>query len=129
MSAIAIQRVYDDNAESPEGKRILVDRLWPRGVTKERAHVDLWLKNIAPSTELRKAFHGGDIDWPEFRRRYLSEVRNNPGPFGELLAEAEKGPVVLLYGSRSHDQNHALILRELLRARLDETTDCADCIW
>ena len=125
---ISIKRVYGP-ASPADGKRILAERLWPRGLTKEKANVDLWLKEVAPSTALRKSFHGDEMTWPEFRRRYIEEVRNNPAPFDQLVTESEAGPIVLLYGSRETEQNHAIILRELVRARLDETSDCTDCLW
>ncbi|MEZ4499907.1 MAG: DUF488 family protein [Thermomicrobiales bacterium] len=130
MPSIAIQRIYDNDTQGCAGKRILVDRLWPRGVTRERAAVELWLKDVAPSTALRKAFHhGGALTWTEFRRRYIHEIQVNPAPFELLMTETAAGPVVLLYSSRETEQNHAVILRDLLRARLDETSDCAECIW
>ncbi|MCC6945374.1 MAG: DUF488 family protein [Thermomicrobiales bacterium] len=119
MSRIAVERVYDDPAALPAGKRILVDRLWPRGLTKERAALDLWLKEIAPSTELRREFHSGALDWDAFRKRYIAEVDANPDAFAELLAQVKSGPVLLLYGSHDTEHNHALILRDLLQSRLD----------
>ena len=118
-NTITTQRIYGDPGVR-SGKRILVDRLWPRGLTKAKADVDLWLKEIAPSTGLRKSFHSGELDWPEFRRRYVEEVRKNQGAFDQLVAEAEAGPIVLLYGSHETEENHAIILHELLRARLEE---------
>jgi uncharacterized protein YeaO (DUF488 family) len=129
MHEIAIQRIYDD-AEQMTGKRILVDRLWPRGVTKERARLDCWMKQIAPSDELRRWYHGGEGDWSEFRRRYIEELRDNPGPFAELLEAVEAGPVVLLFAVRDEEQNHAAILRDLLLAYLtDDEGECTGCLW
>ncbi len=129
MKAITIHRIYEDGGDE-QGRRILVDRLWPRGITKERAALDLWLKDVAPSTELRKWFHAEERDWDEFRRRYVEELRASPGLFRELLAEAEKGPIVLLYAVRDEQQNHAAILRELLLAHMeDDAQGCGDCLW
>jgi uncharacterized protein YeaO (DUF488 family) len=129
MHEIAIQRIYDD-AEQMTGKRILVDRLWPRGVTKERARLDCWMKQIGPSDELRRWYHGGEGDWSEFRRRYIEELRANPGPFTELLEAVAAGPVVLLFAVRDEEQNHAAILRDLLLAHLtDDEGECTGCLW
>ncbi len=114
---IEVERIYGEQTIS-EGTRVLVDRLWPRGISKERAALDLWLKEIAPSTELRKAFHGGEISWDVFRSRYEAEVAANQGPFQELLSIVKAGPVVLLYGSHDVEYNHALILKQLLEESL-----------
>jgi uncharacterized protein YeaO (DUF488 family) len=110
---VQIRRVYE--APSPgEGKRILVDRIWPRGLTKEAAALDLWLKEVAPSTALRK-WYGHEPDrWPEFRRRYLEELAGHPAEVAELLRLAEKGPVTLLYAAHDGAQSNAEVLREYL---------------
>lgn len=117
MNAISVERIYDKD-DRAVGKRILVDRLWPRGISKERAALDLWLKEIAPSTELRKWFHSGQGNFEEFRARYLKELEANPAPFDELQAIVKEGPVVLLYGSHDVEHNHAAILKDLLEQRL-----------
>jgi len=119
MNQIAVERIYETDSH-PAGKRILVDRLWPRGISKERAALDLWLKEIAPSTELRKWFHSGEGDYAQFKAKYLEEIAGNPGPFDELLAIVGQDPVVLLYGSHDVEHNHALILKDLLEQRQND---------
>ena len=113
---IRLKRVYDDPAED-DGFRVLVDRLWPRGLSKERAALDLWAKEVAPSTELRKAFHHDDMSWPEFETAYRAEL---DGPtrtaVASLRAELAPHPVVtLLHAVHDDTHNHALILREALQ--------------
>ncbi len=102
------KRVYEPPAPD-DGRRILVDRLWPRGLTKERAAVDVWLKEIAPSTELRKQFHA-ENDWEEFQRRYRVELDANPEAVARFREIVGEGPATLLYGVRNEDRNHALLL-------------------
>lgn len=94
--------------------RILVDRLWPRGLTKERARVDLWLKDIAPSTQLRKWFGHDPEKWAEFQRRYRLELKNNSEAAAVLKAEAARGPVTLLYGTKDEKHNEAVVLQAVL---------------
>jgi uncharacterized protein YeaO (DUF488 family) len=111
--AFKIKRVYEPPAES-DGRRILVDRLWPRGLTKERAHVDLWLEEIAPSTELRKWFGHDPEKWTSFRRRYQTEIRHNDDLVRILKQASRKGTVTLLYGARDENHNEAVVLKEFL---------------
>ncbi|MEU1971511.1 DUF488 family protein [Microbacterium sp. NPDC019599] len=112
---LRLKRVYDEPSEE-DGFRVLVDRLWPRGLTKERAAVDLWAKEAAPSTELRRAFHYDGMDWETFDAAYRGELALNPA-VEELRAAIEGKPVVtLLYGAQDAIRNHAEILSELLRA-------------
>jgi uncharacterized protein YeaO (DUF488 family) len=112
-SHVKLKRAYAP-AEPEDGTRILVDRLWPRGVSKAKAAVDRWMKEIAPSTELRKWF-GHDPDrWPEFRRRYIEELHQHPELLDELRALARKGTVTLLYGARDEVHNDAVVLRDVL---------------
>ncbi len=111
---ISIKRVYD--APSPDdGYRVLVDRLWPRGLTKERAAADVWLRDIGPSNDLRK-WYGHDVArWPEFRERYRAELASRPAPLQELRAIAsEHGTVTLLYGAKDEEHNQAVVLAEVL---------------
>ncbi|SDJ82834.1 Uncharacterized conserved protein YeaO, DUF488 family [Cryobacterium psychrotolerans] len=124
---IALKRIYDDPADD-DGCRVLVDRLWPRGVSTERARLDAWLKEIAPSTELRRWFHnGGGFD--EFALRYRAELDGNPASVqavAELRAlAAERAPVrvTLLYGARERRDNHARVLAEYLGADLAEPAE------
>ena len=116
MTSIRIKRVYEE-PEIEDGTRILVDRLWPRGLTKEKAKVDLWLKDVAPSTELRKWFAHDPARWAEFRSRYLDELKRNKEPVSLLRQEAAKGTVTLVYGAKDQQHNEAVVLQELLTAR------------
>jgi uncharacterized protein YeaO (DUF488 family) len=111
---IKIKRAYEQ--PTPEdGTRILMDRLWPRGLTKEKARVDLWLKEIAPSTELRKWFGHDPARWIEFKRRYRAELKQNKELIAQLKAEVKKGPVTLVYGAKDEQHNDAVALLEALR--------------
>lgn len=112
MGELVLKRVYEAPA-SDDGFRILVDRLWPRGLTKERAAVDLWLKEVAPSTELRKWYDHDEAKYDEFKRRYEAELAENPA-LDSLRQEIEAHKkVTLLHGAKS-EKNQALVLRELL---------------
>ncbi len=111
---IKLKRVYETPAKE-DGTRILVDRLWPRGLTKEKAHVDLWLKEIAPSTELRKWFSHDPAKWAEFQTRYKAELKNNPEQVVLLKKEAAKGKTTLLYGAKDEQHNEAIVLQQLLQ--------------
>ncbi|UPA24560.1 DUF488 domain-containing protein [Shinella oryzae] len=112
---IAIKRVYDPPA-ADDGERILVDRLWPRGISKEKAAFALWMKDVAPTTELRQWFDHRPERWEGFKARYLAELAGNPA-FDDLRARAAAGPVTLLYGSRNRDFNHAGVLAAFLDAQ------------
>ncbi len=105
------KRVYDPPDEA-DGYRVLVDRLWPRGLTKEKAAVHLWLKDIAPSTELRKWFSHDPDKWPEFKKRYLAELQKNHEAVHQLKDELKKGPVTLLYAAKDEDHNEVVVLME-----------------
>ena len=113
MPTFKIKRVYDQPAEA-DGWRVLVDRLWPRGLSKERAALDHWAKEVAPSDELRKDFHGGLLVFEKFSLRYQAELKQNPEL--EKLREAAGAheAVTLLYASRNKEQNHARLLRDFL---------------
>lgn len=110
---LGIKRVYDAPAED-DGYRVLVDRLWPRGLTKEAAAVDLWLRDIAPSTELRKWFHHEPEKWTEFRRRYEQELRHNPDAVAQLREAIRAHHVTLVYGAKDAEHNQAVVLRDFL---------------
>lgn len=113
---VQIKRVYEEpNAE--DGRRILVDRLWPRGLTKEKARVDLWLKDVAPSTNLRKWFAHDPAKWTEFQARYREELKNDKEQVALLKREAAKGTTTLVYGARDEQHNEAVVLQRLLNAR------------
>jgi uncharacterized protein YeaO (DUF488 family) len=110
---LRLKRVYEP-AASEDGIRILVDRLWPRGLSKEKAAVDHWMKDIAPSAELRKWF-GHDPDrWPEFRRRYMEELRQHTALLDEIRDLADGQTVTLLFGAHDEQHNDAVVLREVL---------------
>lgn len=110
---IKIKRIYE-KAEKSDGVRILVDRLWPRGMTKEKAQLYLWLKEVAPSTELRKWFNHEIEKWGEFKVRYQKELSNNPA-FGKLEEISKKNiDITLLFAARDELHNEALVLKEYL---------------
>lgn len=108
---IRIKRVYEQ-PDKHDGRRILVDRLWPRGLTKEKASVDLWLKDIAPSAELRKWFGHDPGRWEEFKERYLAELKDNSEQIRLLKQELDKGVVTLVYGAKDEEHNQAVVIRE-----------------
>lgn len=114
---IRLKRVYDEPA-ADDGFRVLVDRLWPRGLPKERAELDLWAKEVAPSTGLRKAFHHDDMSWSDFESAYRAELAGSArAAVASLRAELAPHPVVtLLHAVHDDTRNHALILREALEA-------------
>ena len=110
---IQLKRVYEEPAKS-DGTRILVDRLWPRGLTKEKAHIDLWLKEVAPTDDLRKWFGHDPARWPEFRARYRAELKRNHEQLALLRQALAKGPATIVYGAKDEEHNQAVVLRELL---------------
>lgn len=114
MKEIALKRAYDAAADS-DGYRVYVDRLWPRGLSHETFHYDLWDKEVAPSTQLREWFHfNPSAEWTEFEERYKNELRSNPA-FAELKRKLSVYPkVTLLYSSHDTEHNNAVVLREML---------------
>ena len=113
---IRLKRAYDA-AHAGDGTRILVDRLWPRGVRKVDAAIDLWARDIAPSTGLRKWFGHNPTRWPEFRRRYSEEMRRHRDRLGELRALAQGGRITLVFAAHDTAHNDAVVLREMLLGR------------
>jgi uncharacterized protein YeaO (DUF488 family) len=113
---IRIKRTYELPARG-DGQRILVERLWPRGMKKESLAVDSWMKDVAPSTELRKWFDHRVERWEEFRRRYRNELDENPGAWKPILAAGQRGTVTLLYSAHDTSHNGALVLRDYLVER------------
>lgn len=113
--AISLKRAYDQ-PEPGDGTRILVDRLWPRGVSKEEAHLDAWLKEVAPSNELRKWFGHDPEKFAEFRRRYEVELSTEEGrqAFAKLRDLSKQGPVTLVFAARDTQHNNAVVLRDML---------------
>jgi uncharacterized protein YeaO (DUF488 family) len=110
---IQLKRVYEEPSRK-DGLRILVDRLWPRGLTKERAAVKLWLKDVAPSTKLRKWFGHDPAKWKQFQVRYRKELREKKDVLALLRHKSEERTVTLLYGARDEEHNEALVLKRIL---------------
>ncbi len=112
---VTVKRVYEGAAAS-DGTRVLVDRLWPRGLTKQSAAVDAWLRDLAPSNELRKWFHAQPERWEEFRKRYLRELSGSRAyaALDKLYDFARRGKLTLLYASKNEERNNATILRDIL---------------
>ena len=114
---IKIKRVYDDPSRG-DGKRILIDRLWPRGLKKEDAHIDEWLKEIAPSNELRKWFNHDPDKWVEFKKRFFTELQGRQDLVDGIISSARKGTVTLLFGSKEERFNNAVALQEYIEYRV-----------
>ena len=115
---IRTKRVYDD-ASANDGFRVLVDRLWPRGMTKERVGADAWMKELAPSTELRKWFKHEAPKWTEFKRRYFQELDKKQKILDDFRQTIKAGPVTLLYSAQDTEHNHAIALKEYMAGRSD----------
>jgi uncharacterized protein YeaO (DUF488 family) len=113
MPPVQIKRIYEPPKKS-DGLRVLVDALWPRGVSKKAAALDLWMKVVAPSTELRKWFNHDPERWPAFRRRYLRELRRHVEELDVLRARAAHRRITLLFGARDTEHNEAVVLKEAL---------------
>jgi uncharacterized protein YeaO (DUF488 family) len=118
MTSLVLKRIYEPPAAG-DGTRILVDRLWPRGVAKEKARIDLWLKDIAPSHALRKRFHGKPDDWKAFCVAYAVELKSVAAEAAAqaLLAHLDNGPVTLLYAARDEAHNNAVALKAWIERR------------
>jgi uncharacterized protein YeaO (DUF488 family) len=114
--SIAIKRVYEP-VSATDGYRILVDRLWPRGLSKDHAAVDLWLKDIAPSTELRRWFGHDPSKWDEFRRKYSAELATHAEDVAQIRKLAKRRRVTLVYGARDTEHNDAVVLLGYLESR------------
>jgi uncharacterized protein YeaO (DUF488 family) len=112
---IAVKRVYEEPSKR-DGTRVLVDRLWPRGISKQAAALDKWLRELAPSDELRHWFHGYPSEWRKFRERYLKELANEPAAqaLAQLYRLASTSKVTLLFASRNEEHNNAIVLKELI---------------
>jgi len=114
-SKIRIKRIYDPPARD-DGFRVLVDRLWPRGMKKATASLDVWARQLAPSTQLRTWFGHDPERWSDFRKRYLAELQGHAAELDELRQRAAQGPITLLYAAKDPQFNHAVVLQELIRA-------------
>ena len=110
---LKVKRVYEEPSKE-DGFRVFVERLWPRGISKERAAVDLWLKDVAPSPELRKWFAHDSAKWEEFRRRYKKELEKKTNEIHLLLNKSRDGTVTLVYAAHDQEHNSALILKQHL---------------
>ena len=118
---IKLKRVYDERS-STDGVRYLVERLWPRGVKKASLHLDGWVKDIAPSTELRKWFSHDPKKWEEFQRRYFAELDRTPEVWEPILRAARKGTVTFLFSSHDTEHNNAVALRDYIEHNKDSGT-------
>ncbi len=114
---VLLKRAYD-RASPKDGKRFLVERLWPRGIKKSELPLDGWLKEVAPSTELRKWFSHDPEKWSEFRRRYRAELQHNPEAWNPLLHAARQGTITLIFSSHDLEHNNAVVLQEFLESRI-----------
>lgn len=110
---IKLKRVYEAPSKD-DGLRVLVERLWPRGFTKERALVDLWLKDVAPSTELRKWFGHDPKKWDQFCKRYQAELKQKKDAVNLLKQKSKEGTITLVYAARDEEHNSAVVLKEIL---------------
>ncbi|HEX9809694.1 MAG TPA: DUF488 family protein [Alphaproteobacteria bacterium] len=117
MARIRLKRIYDPPARE-DGHRVLVERLWPRGLSKDRAALDAWLKDVAPSDGLRRWYGHVPDRWPEFRQRYRVELAGRRDLVDRLLAQAAKGPVTLLFAARDGERNSAVVLKSVLERRM-----------
>lgn len=111
---IAMKRAYE-KPDPADGFRILVDRLWPRGLSKQDAHIDLWLKDVAPSTELRKWFSHDPAKWGEFQRCYRAELKEKKQLLDTIKGRARKTRVTLIYSAKDEEHNDAVVLLEMLK--------------
>ena len=111
---IKLKRAYEKHVRD-DGERILVERLWPRGLTKLQAKIDLWLKDVAPSTELRRSFGHDPNKWDEFRQRYQGELKQKDELIKLLKRKAKAGTITLIYAARDEDHNGALVLKRFIQ--------------
>jgi uncharacterized protein YeaO (DUF488 family) len=114
---IRTKRVYEP-ARPDDGARILVDRLWPRGIAKKSVKLDSWNKDVAPSNELRKSFHHDPARWGEFQKRYFAELDKNPEAWSPIVESARAGDVTLLYSAKDEEQNNAQVLKHYLESKI-----------
>jgi uncharacterized protein YeaO (DUF488 family) len=114
--AIRLKRAYEAPGAS-DGYRVLVDRVWPRGVKKDEARIDAWLREVAPSTELRKWFGHDPAKWNEFKSRYFAELENHREALNDLLGRVREGRITLVFGAKDETHNNAVVLKEYLEDR------------
>jgi uncharacterized protein YeaO (DUF488 family) len=113
---IRVKRVYEASTRT-DGRRILVDRLWPRGLTRAAARVDFWAKRLAPSNQLRRWYSHNPNKWPEFKQRYFAELDANPEGVAELLGQVGRGTITFVYSSKERNLNNAAALKEYVESR------------
>lgn len=111
---VTLKRAYEPSAPG-DGRRILVDRIWPRGLSRDGLQIDEWMKEAAPSDPLRKAFHGGALSWREFRNAYLSELKDHRNELRRLAQDSKKGWLTLVYGAQDKEHNNAVVLMQYLK--------------
>ncbi len=113
MAPVRIKRIYDP-VEDSDGFRVLVDRVWPRGLSRQKAAIDLWAKDVAPSTDLRRWFNHDPARWEEFQRRYRAELNRRSAELRALLDQCGARPLTLLFAARDTHRNQAVVLRDVL---------------
>ncbi len=114
---LKVKRVYE-NSEASDGTRFLVERLWPRGMKKEKLKMEAWLKEVAPSDSLRRWFAHDPLKWKEFQKRYRAELVSNPNAWKPILESAKRGAVTLLFSARDIEHNNAIVLKSFLEERI-----------
>jgi uncharacterized protein YeaO (DUF488 family) len=114
---VNLKRVYDE-PKKDDGYRVLVDRLWPRGLTKQKAKIDEWARDIAPTNELRKWFHQNDSEWQQFQKRYKAYLRENKGRIEPIIARARKEKVTLVYASKRQELHNATVLKDYIEKHI-----------
>ncbi len=114
MAEVSLKRIYEKPSPQ-DGYRVLVDRVWPRGMTKEKAGIDVWAKDIAPSAELRKWFCHDPVKWNDFQQKYREELETKLPALKELLAQANGRRVTLLYGAKDEEHNQAVVLHDFMK--------------
>lgn len=112
-TVIATKRVYAE-PEKADGFRVLVDRLWPRGFTKEKAAIDEWAKDLAPSNELRTLFHHDDVPWTDFEKKYRAELKGNAAVEDFIAQHKDKKKITLIFAAKDLEHNHAILLKQYL---------------
>lgn len=117
---VKLKRAYEAASQS-DGTRILVDRMWPRRISKEKAKIDLWLKDLAPSKELRKWFGHDPDKWEEFQDKYFQELENNQDQVKTLVEQVRQDPVTLVYSAKDPEHNNAVVLKKYLHKMVEET--------
>ena len=117
---IKLKRVYDDHEED-DGYRILVDRLWPRGMSKANGKIDMWVKEVAPSGLLRKWYSHDESKWPEFKRQYFEELRNSEALILDIIEKQKNSTVTFLYAAKDEKYNNAVALKEYIQIILKDT--------